>query len=154
MKVYEVARDSIYMRGEFRSATLRNKEKMLSDNGITAVVCTLQRRDEELAESGLVRYINYPLPDARYVDCDALYANVSAALNELYNGGRVLVHCIAGRNRSGLVSAILAAKLLGLNGEEAFAQVRRARPESFTNKVFEQYVKNYLEMPQTGIWRP
>ena len=44
--------------------------------------------------------------------------------------------CAQGRNRSGLVSALIAARVLGLTGTEAMAHVRERVPEAITNEAF------------------
>jgi protein-tyrosine phosphatase len=50
---------------------------------------------------------------------------------------RVLVTCWAGRNRSGLVSALSLHKLLGISGNKAMTIVKMCRPRALTNSKFE-----------------
>lgn len=49
------------------------------------------------------------------------------AAQRVQEGGKVLVTCIAGRNRSGLVSAYALCHLYGLSGDQAMILVRRRR---------------------------
>jgi protein-tyrosine phosphatase len=55
-----------------------------------------------------------------------------AAAQEVVGGGKVLVTCVAGMNRSGLVSALALHLLYGWPGTECIKQVRRMRNQ-FTN---------------------
>lgn len=50
---------------------------------------------------------------------------------------KVLVTCRAGRNRSGLVSAIALHKFLGLSGSQAASLVKMCRPKALTNDYFQ-----------------
>jgi len=51
-------------------------------------------------------------------------------------GERVLVTCAAGRNRSGLVSALALHMLTGISGAEAARIVKARRPNALTNRWF------------------
>jgi len=51
-------------------------------------------------------------------------------------GKRVLVTCAAGRNRSGLVSALSLMMLEGLSGRRAVALVKSKRQDALTNPYF------------------
>ncbi len=51
-------------------------------------------------------------------------------------GGRVLVTCAMGRNRSGLVSGLAIHMLTGLPGAHVLAEIQRLRPGALTNQWF------------------
>lgn len=53
-----------------------------------------------------------------------------AVAQEIQKGGRVLVTCAAGLNRSGLVSALALHKLYGWGGDECVRTVRAKRVAS------------------------
>jgi protein-tyrosine phosphatase len=53
----------------------------------------------------------------------------------------VLVTCIAGRNRSGLVTGI-ALQRLGVPAAQAIGLVQRNRPDALSNPVFVQYLES------------
>lgn len=50
---------------------------------------------------------------------------------------KVLVTCWAGRNRSGLVSALALHHHLGLSGNQAATLVQMCRPKALTNREFQ-----------------
>ena len=54
----------------------------------------------------------------------------------LSRGKKVLVTCMQGRNRSGLVSALALHNLLGVSGLEAASMVQNKRPNSLMNPQF------------------
>jgi protein-tyrosine phosphatase len=55
-----------------------------------------------------------------------------AAVAELRAGRRVLVHCLAGRDRTGLVLCASLMDLEGVDPRDALARVRAARPDALT----------------------
>lgn len=52
------------------------------------------------------------------------------------SGKKVLVTCLAGRNRSGLVVALAMHKLTGMSGTEIVDHIQARRPLALTNKNF------------------
>ncbi|MBT8453022.1 MAG: dual specificity protein phosphatase family protein [Deltaproteobacteria bacterium] len=66
--------------------------------------------------------------------------------NELYNGGRVLVTCTAGLNRSGLVTGLALCMGTTLHGENIVRLIRRARGEdALSNRTFEKIVRDFAQ---------
>ena len=55
--------------------------------------------------------------------------------------GAVVIHCRAGRNRSGLLSALVVRELLRIDGARALAHVQQARPRAIANEAFADYLK-------------
>jgi hypothetical protein len=51
-------------------------------------------------------------------------------------GENILVTCMAGRNRSGLVTALTLRELTGMTGAQAVAIVQSKRPNALTNPHF------------------
>lgn len=59
------------------------------------------------------------------------------AIAELISrGNRVLVTCAQGRNRSGLVNALVLYRMTSLSGQQCLYRVRLGRPGSLTNEYF------------------
>ena len=55
-------------------------------------------------------------------------------------GHNVLVTCMAGQNRSGIVSAMAVCTLTGCSGKDAVELVMKCRPHALNNTTFAQYV--------------
>lgn len=77
-----------------------------------------------------------PLPDLE--DLDDVVSRVCAAVSA---GKRVLVHCYAGMNRSGLVNAMVVHRLTGRSGPELIGFMRRKRPGCLFNRRFVAYLE-------------
>lgn len=77
-----------------------------------------------------------PLPDLR--DLDDVVSRVCTAVSA---GQRVLVHCQAGLNRSGLVTAMAVHRLTGRGGPALVGFIRRKRPGSLSNRRFAKFVE-------------
>jgi hypothetical protein len=57
-------------------------------------------------------------------------------------GRNVLVTCMAGQNRSGLVTAMALCLLTGMSGKDAVDHVSKTRPLALNNQTFAQYVRD------------
>lgn len=74
-----------------------------------------------------------PATEATEAAClAALPAALATLEQELAAGGRVLVHCYAGQDRTGLLLAALLVKQRGCEPAEAIAEVRRVRELAIT----------------------
>ena len=65
----------------------------------------------------------------------------SRVILALRNNRKVLVTCWAGRNRSGLVSALVLREHLEISGEAACAIVKMSRPSALINKHFQDCLR-------------
>jgi protein-tyrosine phosphatase len=67
-----------------------------------------------------------------------------AVLRALRKGQRVLVTCRQGRNRSGLVCALVLRELTGWPGKMIVSHLRNLRPGALSNPVYAGYVGGLL----------
>lgn len=146
MKIHWVL-ERLGIRGEFHKWPLERKRCELMAAGIHAVLCTT-RRDDDLDTLLGNRYEFLQFPDGGSVPVAKANEAAGCVLAWLHAGLRVLVHCRAGRNRSGLVAALVVRHELRVSGREAVAIVRQARPGALANPVFEEYL-NTLQPPVT-----
>lgn len=94
---------------------------------------------------GAANQIRNAIPDGELpnpqIDLNELEALVSNLCDALLDGRKVLVHCGAGINRSGLVAAMVMRRLFGLSGVDATAYIRARRgPEALSNPWFASYL--------------
>lgn len=61
---------------------------------------------------------------------------------KLDEGKRVLVTCMQGMNRSGLVTALTLHHRLGISGREAIKRIRSRRPGALYNPAFVAYLES------------
>lgn len=90
--------------------------------------------------------VEAPFDDTVYPSSEELttahWASVKV-VNAVKEGKKVLVTCMAGLNRSGLVTAISVRALCSLKGHEAVELVKKARgDDALCNRVFASYVYN------------
>ena len=71
-----------------------------------------------------ISWIHHPIPDGGIAIDGELKSLILCMLERLERGERLLVHCLGGHGRSGVVSACLVGTLLGLSGEQALEFVQ------------------------------
>lgn len=80
-----------------------------------------------------------PTPQAAAHCLEALPRAYAFVSGQLARGRRVLVHCHAGKDRTGMLLAVLLAKREGLAAAAAIAKVREARPLAITATGWEAF---------------
>jgi protein-tyrosine phosphatase len=141
MKLTEIIPGKLYQSAEFKnSLTTTERLSILNCYRIDVVVNVYKNHDTKLARY-LYNYIYYPLSDGKKIDGNVNnIANKVAAM--IKAGHKVLVHCHAGRNRSGFVNALVVMKVLRVSGKEALEIVRLHRPRAIDNINFETYLRS------------
>ena len=110
----------------------------LLDRGLTpAMLIDLQELPARgVPLDGSVMYVHWPIDDGAMPDLAMLDAIERAACAYIASGGRVVTMCAQGRNRSGLVSAVIVASVSAVSGADAVARVRARVPEALGNEAF------------------
>lgn len=78
-------------------------------------------------------------PLTRDQACIAIAASRAAA-KAFKAGKKVLISCMQGRNRSGLVMALTLHRLYGMAGERCRGYIRAKRPHALTNPSFNAFL--------------
>lgn len=111
----------------------------LLDAGIDVIVNLLPGIDEMMVKWPKL-YVHVPMPDGKFVHEGQVNFAVSSIISEVDDHKNVLVHCRAGRNRTGLVvCSYLVAR--GMSPDEAIEHFRRVRPNGLANPAFEEYIR-------------
>ena len=87
-------------------------------------------------------YDNGPSP----LEVETVNRAVRFVVGQLAVGKTVLVTCAMGRNRSGLINALVLTQILRISGLGAAAVVRKARANALTNPSFCRYL-DQVEAP-------
>jgi hypothetical protein len=144
LKVHEIVPGSLYQRGRTHSLTLEEKVVRIKEIGITHAFALAPAFPDEglvsMAAIGLVRFTHYPITDG--VLRSGTYLNLVAAelASEIEAGGCVMTMCNAGRNRSGLLSALIVRHLFGIPGADAIEIVQARRPNALANDYFVEFL--------------
>lgn len=139
MKVYEIG-ENLYVSGHPKLADVSRLRDGLGVNEI--VTCSKKLLDLQVCLQLGIHPFYYPLVDGKKVQINAIRGAVGIVSYLLEGGRTVLVHCLAGRNRSVLVAGLAEARRQGWSGTEALEHVRRVRPNSIHNPYFEQYMRS------------
>ena len=87
-------------------------------------------------------YLKAPLVDGDELPAPELVLGLADLVaNLVEQGHRALVHCTFGRNRSGLVTALVVRRLLDLDGAAALAHVQRHRGGAVNNDAFADWLR-------------
>jgi protein-tyrosine phosphatase len=97
-----------------------------------------------------VTIIHVPLEDSHELTKEDIGSAMTVATRvavAVRNGSRVLVTCLEGRNRSGLITALALRDLYGMSGSEAMLLVRQNRKNAsaLTNTTYQQFL---LSLPR------
>jgi len=105
-------------------------------------------RDEEkqLVEQHGMKYLNIPMK-TRKAPTDAEIAAFMSAVEE---EGGVYVHCVGGRHRTGVMTAVYRMTKDGLTGDQAFKEMKQYKyGPDFLHPEFKKFVRGYR--PATDI---
>jgi len=106
------------------------------------LIITLSKKKLPLLISDAVDHRYAPIKDGRLdKQGEQLGYAVSLVLERVKQGEDVLVHCLAGRNRSALVAALAYKELEGVTGQQAYDHIMRVRPWALHNWHFAEYLK-------------
>jgi len=144
---HEILRARLYQRGMLHEMPTYEKAAAMAHLNIGIVVALAPPKPDpgllELDAEGKLEYLLVPIPDGNLkpeVGASLLLLAASVARRAVLDGVAVLTHCRAGRNRSGLFSALLLREWLGLSGAAAMERVRLQRPEALANPSFEEFL--------------
>lgn len=143
MKLHEILPGRLYQRGLTRDVREASCFAACEERGIEVVACVVAAPDLRL-KSWLERrggeYIFLPFADGNHVPALAVALGDYLA-QQVLRGRPTLIHCRAGRNRSGFVSALVVRSVLGVDGREALQHVQLARPNAIANEAFAEYLR-------------
>jgi protein-tyrosine phosphatase len=116
----------------------------LAKAGIDVLVLAAKEHQDAGAHEGLI-VICAPGDDdlrphrlARFID--GWRAAAEQVVEHIKAGRNVLVTCMAGQNRSGLIVGMALCMLTGCNGKEAVVAVQTRRPYGLNNSTFARYL--------------
>ncbi len=119
--------------------------RFLKDKGITLLVSlTLKTPDRGLLKKAGIRSVHYPVKDFHAPTIKQLNQFCITADKEIEGGGRVAVHCYAGKGRTG---TFLAAYFVykGAAAEGSIELIRELRPGSIETEEQENSVREFYK---------
>lgn len=116
----------------------------LAKAGIDVLVLSAREHQDFNAYEGLTVICAPGDDDARRHRLDRFIdvwrAAASQVVEHVKAGRKVLVTCMAGQNRSGLIVSLAVRELTGLSGKKVVEHVSGSRPFALNNKTFADYI--------------
>lgn len=98
-----------------------------------------------------INYLHVEVKDYKAPTIAELKSTTVFLENEIESNRRpVLVHCAAGKGRTGTILAVYLLKKEHLNAEEAIRKIRKLRPGSIQTQVQEEAIRQYASSLSTG----
>ncbi|MHB8732958.1 MAG: protein-tyrosine phosphatase family protein [bacterium] len=141
MEIFEILDGRLYQSGAPKEAA---EWGPIRARGIDVVVDLVGTLDPGVpTEPNSILYIFWPIEDVDVLPAlGILNTLVDTVVRLIRLGHTVLVHCHMGKNRSGLLNALVAMQILGISGAAAVELVRRRRPDALGNAVFTAYLRS------------
>ena len=90
-----------------------------------------------------VQVIEVPVIDFAIPERDALQMSIAQVLAAAQNRENIVIHCHAGRGRTGMVLACLARVVFGFDGKDAIRWVRQFIPSAVETRQQEKFVEEF-----------
>jgi atypical dual specificity phosphatase len=127
------------------SASIDDDLAFLKDRRIDLLVSlTVDTPSTPLLARHEIESLHLPMEDFHAPTLDQILEFVDKVSHILKNGGRVGVHCTAGKGRSGTMSAAYLVSL-GHTPADAIARVRELRPGSIETAEQEKAIEEYYD---------
>lgn len=143
--VWEILPRQLYQRAKLHGYTSEVKEAGIRQLGITHAIALAPLTPDPDLGYLLDEYTHLPVPDGLLRANGPVFRDHARRLaGVIQDGGVVMTMCNAGRNRSGLMSALILVELTGMSGGLAIDVVRHHRPRALANPHFEAFLEEIL----------
>ena len=131
----------LYQSAKTNDLTYAEKEILIHTYKIDVVVNLWHTADETMANIVGSGYIHRYLPDGKTPIFDEV-ERIAELVTPLIRKGKVILsHCYGGRNRSGLLNALIVMRVFQCDGKIAYEYVRKRRPNSLVNETFASWLQ-------------
>lgn len=103
-------------------------------------LCSKSPSNDVILDDRVQWWKHMPIADGQITDVDRVWEARNTAITMMSMGYTTIIHCMAGRNRSGLIGALVLQHFENLTGAEALERVRILRPRSVDNEHFEKFL--------------
>lgn len=132
---------NLYQSAKTHDLSFVEKQILVKRYGIDLVVNLWHTADEDMTKLVKTGYIHRYFPDGKTPVFDEMTRIADILAPRIRTGTVVLSHCYGGRNRSGLLNAMLVMRILSCDGKIAYEYIRQRRPNSLVNEAFANWLK-------------
>ena len=134
----------LFTRGDLCKSTPESACELIERIQLDQIICLAPTPAPWLAQ--YVHYAHWPLTDGKY-GCDEGRVEwiTNHIVDSIRGGENVLVHCHAGRNRTGLIATRVVAEINRSTNMDALEYVRGLRPRSVANPAMIEYLQRLDE---------
>lgn len=143
----------LIQRGLFNQWSMSRKIAFMHSEQVGIVVNLTRTEDADLKgwmDDNMLMYLQRPVPDGKEFDPKLMKEIADEVVGWMNCGWTAVIHCRAGRNRSGFISALVLMEMQGISGAEAVRIVKEKRPLSLYNEHFVEYLES-LEAPCNSL---
>src|SRR6476659_8352923 len=127
------------------------RENPLPSRWFTEISNDIHKSKDSDNKDDNINYLHLEVEDYKAPTITELKTTTVFLENEIESNGRpVLVHCAAGKGRTGTILAAYLLKKEHLNAEEAIRKIRKLRPGSIQTHVQEEAISQYANSLNTG----
>lgn len=141
MAFIEIIEHSLYQSDANSAVALKLEERAIRRAAVLDLHGLAERIEPQT--DGIV-WVRWPIEDGPIVDRSMLHALAAFGAQAIAGGAAVVTMCTMGRNRSGLLAAMIASRVCGITGAEAMALVRKRNPEAIANHWFEEFLRSEI----------
>lgn len=136
LTVYPMLEGRLYQSSRWSVLSVEDGLKLAKDHGITGLA-NFWKHSPNIPQM-VQDYWWHPLADGKRIP--PLGQIVDKLEKYIRGGGVLLSMCYGGRNRSGLITALLIQRLTGCTGQEAAIRVKLVRKGALVNQYFLDYL--------------
>ena len=96
-----------------------------------------------------VKFIHLDTPDFGIPLFSHMYLTIEKIIDTTRDGGRVFIHCVGGRGRSGTIAAAYLMRRYGYTARDAIRQVRELRSGAIETRLQELLLETYEHVLKT-----
>ncbi len=96
-----------------------------------------------------VEFIHLNTPDFGIPLFSDMYLILEKIIDVIRGGGRVFIHCVGGKGRSGTIAAAYLMRRYGYTAEDAIRKVREFRPGAIETRIQELLLETYENVLKT-----
>jgi Alpha-glutamyl/putrescinyl thymine pyrophosphorylase clade 2 len=149
-RIYEIVPGMLYQSARWHQLDLEAQRALAQQYKLDGIV-NLWRDDPRLARA-VSWYCWWPLRDGKRISAADVTEIAVRAAQFCSSGKRLLTTCYGGRNRSGLLSALVVQRLQGCSGREAVELVKQGRPGALVNPHFVAFLQRERAGGQLGLF--